>query len=341
MYHFNFSYPDDLSVTVTTHPTVSLVKYFGVRDEKERLPYRSSFALALENLTTTTTASFNKEEKDNIVINGYDDEQGIKMIQAFIDRFREETKLSVYFNVNSSNNFPTASGLASSGSGFAALALALGELCQVNMTKKQLSRLARLGSGSAVRSFHGGMVLWHRGCSSNGNDCFAETIFPAHHWPELRMIVVVVSTQPKEISTRNAGKLIIKSPSYRDWVKLADNRIDSIKAAIENKNIETVGTIMETDCQEMHHCLAEVGINYHTRQTHQVIKLISTLRENEISCYWTSDAGPQVKILCLENDVEAITEKIRQETSLDCIVSNIGNEPHIESNYIKKMCASL
>lgn len=322
---------------VRSHPTISLVKYFGVRDESLRLPTRSSFALSLMNLFTTTTVSFNHGDKtDNILIENYDDEAGIEMIRAFIRKFRDMYQIQRYFNVKSKNNFPTASGLASSGSGFAALSIALAELCQLNLSKKELSALARLGSGSAVRSIYGGMVFWHRGENAEGNDCFAETIFPSNHWPELRMIVIVVSEQPKSISTRNAGKMILKSPSYQRWIDAAEERITLLVEAIRDKEIDLVGSIMEQDCIEMHHCLKQVGITYHTEESNQVMDIIRCLRQEKINCYFTSDAGPQIKVLCLEQQVSLIINRIKEDIpQVRCLVSNIAADPIVKKSLIK------
>lgn len=320
-------------VTVLTHPTISLVKYFGVRCESLRLPARSSFALSLAELTTLTTVSFKNEKgTDSIWIEGYDDDQGITMIRAFIEKFRQRYGISDYFNVISKNNFPTASGLASSGSGFAALSIALAKLCQLNLSKKELSAIARFGSGSAARSIYSGMMFWHRGDNPGGEDCFAETIFSPDYWPALRMIVVITSEKSKLLSTRNAGKMIVKSPGYKDWADSSEERISLLINAIRDKNINTVGSIMEQDCVEMHNCLKQVGISYHTKESLLVMNSIKLLREEKINCYYTSDAGPQIKVLCLEHDVELIIERVTEcVPKVRCIVSKIGGEPIIES----------
>lgn len=331
-----YFYHSNQSVIVITHPTISLVKYFGVRDELLRLPTRSSFALSLKDLFTTTTVSFNHEQNmDNILIENYDDPTGLDMIRIFIKQFRKLYQIPKYFNVVSKNNFPTASGLASSGSGFAALSIALAELCQLNLSKQAVSALARLGSGSASRSIYAGIVVWHKGEDPRGTDCFAETIFPPDYWPELKMIIVVVSEQSKVLSTRNAGKMIIKSLNYQNWVDAAEKRIIILTEAIRDKKIDIVGSIMEQDCLEMHNCLKQVGITYHTKESHQVMDTIKSMREEKINCYFTSDAGPQIKVLCLEQDVELIITRITENIpKVRCLVSNIAADPVIKKSFI-------
>lgn len=333
----------DEHVTVITHPTISLVKYFGLRSQTLRLPSRSSFALSLAQLTTTTHVTFNNEQnEDTIVIEDYSDKHGVEMVRSFVDKFRDLTGVKRYFKISSKNNFPTASGLASSGSGFAALSIALSELCTLNFTKEDISKIARYGSGSAVRSIYGGMIFWHRGQDYLGDDCFAETLFPSYYWPELRMIVVAITNQPKELSTRDAGKLIIKSPSYQKWVNAAEERIALIINGLQNKDLDAIGKIMEQDCIEMHHCLKEMGIVYHTKETGDVIKTIRRLRDEGISCYWTSDAGPQIKVLCFEKEVELITDRIKESTpEVECIISEIGDEPLINKELSKRYSARL
>lgn len=239
----------------TSNANIALIKYWGKKDEELHLPTRSSLSVTLKQLQTTTQVE--KSDKDVVFLNHekLTNYESTKVIR-FLDIFRKAFGITDKLKINSENNFPTAAGLASSSSGFAALAKALNKMYNLNLSKKELSILARRGSGSACRSIEKGFVVWHK-----ENDSFAEQLFDENHWPELRIIVAIVDENKKSISSRAAMKqTMLTSKGYNEWVKQADKRINIIIEAIRNKDLDTVGKIAELDSLEMHQCLSLIHI---------------------------------------------------------------------------------
>jgi diphosphomevalonate decarboxylase len=304
------------NVTVTTHPNIALIKYWGKRDKTLFLPTRSSLSFTLNNLSTTTTISLSQYGYDDIILNDhYLSKPEKDKVVRFLDIFRNLYQVDSHFIITSRNSFPTAAGVASSSSGYAALALGLNNLCNLKLSHKELSMLARRGSGSACRSVYPGFVLWHKGERDDGKDSYAEQLFPPEYWPEFRIIVAIVDAQTKGVSSRIAmQRTITTSPGYSEWVDKADLRISKMIRAIEKKDLVTVGTIAEQDCIDMHTCMqtSTPPVQYWTQGTKNIIAYVAQLRKTGIPCYFTIDAGPNVKIITLDAYVEEIVCKLKQ-----------------------------
>src|SRR5690625_5044701 len=152
-----------MRATAKAHTNIALIKYWGKRNEEIILPANSSLSLTLDGLHTTTTVDFQEElTSDTFALN---DENitgnAFQRVTAFLDLIRQLAgKEGLYANVRSVNGVPTAAGLASSASGFAALAAAGTKAIGLHLTDRELSRLTRQGSGSASRSIYGGFAEW-------------------------------------------------------------------------------------------------------------------------------------------------------------------------------------
>ncbi|KKQ33032.1 MAG: Mevalonate diphosphate decarboxylase [candidate division TM6 bacterium GW2011_GWF2_37_49] len=301
---------------------IALIKYWGKRNEDLMLPTKSSLSVSLEALSTLTKIRFS--DADSLLINGINVEgYALAKLIKFLNKFRQKFGINKYFTVDSSNNFPTAAGLASSSSAFAALAQALNDLCALNLDKKELSMVARLGSGSASRSVYGGFVVWHKGSMDDGSDCFAKQLFDAGHWPEFRIIVVVVQSAQKKISSSNGMQITVAtSKSYTDWIMRSELRLNDMIEAIRQKNIESVGTLAELDCLEMHQAMQDStpAINYFNDKTVAVMDMVKFLREFGIQCYFTIDAGPNVKIITDASNQESVLDKLKTIDGIEQII---------------------
>lgn len=295
---------------------IALIKYWGKRDEELFLPTKSSLSVSLNELYTTTNVNIHKGDSDIILVNNQNFSESKNIVQ-FLDFFRKQHSIQDKYFIDSHNTFPTAAGLASSASGFAALSMALNQLHQLNLSKKDLSILARHGSGSACRSIYDGFVLWNKGKKKDGSDSYAEQIFEQSHWPEFRLIVLLLNESEKSISSRKAMKLTMESsPIYQDWITRSEARIAPMIEAIKNKNIDSVGAIAETDALEMHECMraASPSISYFLPETITTINLVKSLRSSGIPCYVTIDAGPNVKLMTLDPFVDIIMAAIEKKT---------------------------
>ena len=302
-----------------------MIKYWGKRDEKLFLPTKSSISITLPTLLRThTSLSISPINCNVITLNNQPvPAHSYKNIVTFLNFFRSSFGITDFFEIKSENSFPTAAGLASSASGFAALTKALNEFYSLNLSDKELSILARHGSGSACRSIYDGFVLWNKGEKADGSDSYAKQLFDEHHWPEFCMFVVIVNDTQKKVSSRSGmQQTVATSPFYKQWIEKSEQRIPLMIKAIKNKDFQTVGSLAEKDCLDMHHCMNTSNplINYWTNETTQIMKLIKKIRKNGISCYFTIDAGPNVKIICLKQNKEKILQSLKQNTHFSYLI---------------------
>ncbi|MCS6770608.1 MAG: diphosphomevalonate decarboxylase, partial [Kiritimatiellae bacterium] len=217
---------------------------------------------------------------------------------------------TVFFRVETRNSIPTAAGLASSASGFAALALALNDFFGWDLPHNHLSILARLGSGSACRSIFLGFVEWEAGADEDGMDSFAVPL--STQWPELRIGVLTISEDQKAISSREAMKRTRRTSSlYESWPVKVAHDLALIKEAIEGRNFELLGQTAESNALAMHATALAAWppiLFWHPR-TVSIIHDIWALRENGLPIYFTIDAGPNIKLLfpqTIENEVRNV-----------------------------------
>src|SRR3989339_1401000 len=200
-----------MKATAIAPSNIAFTKYWGRKDETLRLPENGSICMCLSNLLTTTTVEFSQGyQQDEVTINGGGLEAGeAKRIIKHLDRIRKPAGIDRKAKVVSNNNFPTGTGLSSSASGFAALTLAASKAAGLDLSEKDLSILARQGSGSACRSIPGGFVEWLDGDTSETS--YAVQIFPPNHW-DIIDIVAVVSENKKEVSTSVGQQSAQSSP---------------------------------------------------------------------------------------------------------------------------------
>ena len=213
--------------------------------------------------------------------------------------------------VKSINYVPTAAGLASSASGFAALAAAANVASGLKLNNRELSMYTRQGSGSATRSIYGGLVEWRRGILEK--DSYAVPIDDAK-W-DIGMVVVIVNPKEKLISSREGMKRTVEtSPFYKDWVESAEEDLKQIKIAIKKRDFEQMGLIAERNGLKMHATMlgANPPLSYWEPESVVVMQMVRELRKEGIPCYFTMDAGPNVKILCKLSESQKIKERLTQ-----------------------------
>ena len=314
------------SATAKANANIALVKYWGKRDSELNLPMNSSISITLDKLSTTTTVELDLSLTHDIVIldNLVLEASSIqyKRISKHLDLFRNHTCHKA--KVTTSNNFPTGSGLASSSSGFAALTIAAAKAYNLKLDNKELSILARQGSGSASRSIYGGFVQWHKGTKADGSDSFAEQLAPASHWPELSVLVCIVDKKAKNVSSRIGMDQTVKtSPFYQGWLDTIETDLQKMNDAIKNKDFELMGTTAEQNCLKMHGTMHTTNppIIYWKPTTIEIMQCVHKLRAAGIPCYFTMDAGPQVKILYLDTNKNAVYEQLKLINGINTIIS--------------------
>ena len=302
--------------TAAANSNVALVKYWGKRDEALNLPYTGSISITLDGLTTTATvATCRGSGRDRVVLNGRPAEGAVAgRIGSYLDLLRRTADRRSRLDVSVSTNFPVAAGLASSASTFAALAAAGSAALGMETSPQQLSILARRGSGSAARSIFGGFVEWLAGELSDGSDSFAAPLAPPEHW-DVGIAIAITDPGPKAVGSGAGMAHSVKhSPFFPAWLEFHDDDLAAIGRGILDRDLQTVGTIMEHSCMKMHavSLAARPPLVYWKPATLAVIQRVRALRDEGIEAYFTIDAGPQVKVLSSLADRDAVAEALRR-----------------------------
>lgn len=309
--------------TASAPLNIALVKYWGKRNEELHLPLTSSLSLSVSLKTTTEVhlCSRKEREKDYFELNGkplHETSTFYKRLSSYLDLFRASEDM--IFHVLTTNEMPTAAGLASSASGFAALVLALDNLFGWALPTESLSILARLGSGSACRSLFPGFVLWQKGIRSDGLDSHATPITDT--WPTLAMAYVPISQEEKPISSREAMKRTVStSPLFQLWPDLVETHITKACQAIQQRSFNTLGEIAEQSALTMHATMmtSSPPILFFKPFTVDVLHRVWKAREKGLHVYATLDAGPNVKLLFQEEQRPLLHHYFPEAINLDPI----------------------
>ncbi|MBR9682779.1 MAG: diphosphomevalonate decarboxylase [Candidatus Aenigmarchaeota archaeon] len=304
-----------MKFTAIANANIALVKYWGKRNKELILPQNSSISVTLDGLNAVTTVEFDdKYDKDIFILNGKEQtENELERVISTLNIVRDLANIQTKAKVSSNNNFPTAAGLASSAAGGAAIALAATKAAGLDFSKEKLSIIARRNSGSASRSVEGGFVEWLKGEKEDGSDSFGKQIAIEDHWPEFRIIATILTTKEKKIKSRvGMAKTVENCPYYKCWLASIDEDLDKVRKGILEKDFTTVGQIAEQNAIKLHALMftTKPAIIYWLPETLKMVHLIPEWREQGLECYFTIDGGPQVKIICLEKDVEEIKKRL-------------------------------
>lgn len=323
----------DKSVTCTAPINIALIKYWGKSNEDYNLPLNPSLSVTLhpQDLCTKSTVYVSPTfASDKMWLNGK--EQGIennKRTQRCLKEARRsslkrgnEAEISSpsKCHIVTENNFPTAAGLASSASGYACLAKCLGTIYSPNM---DLSVLARLGSGSACRSMYGGFVKWEKGTCATGSDSKAVQVAPETHWPELRVIILVVSNKQKSVgSTEGMRRSVHTSELLKYRVeKCVPERIKILEKAILEKDFETFALLTMKESNQLH-CICQdtyppISPPYMNSVSHQIVQLVTSFNENGIKVAYTFDAGPNAVLFTLEEHADLLLGTVLKQFPIE------------------------
>ncbi len=281
------------------HPSLALIKYWGKQDTQLNLPATTSLAVSLNELSSKVEVCLS--DRDRVILDGK--EQAPERYSLFLDNIRSVLKTDHHYDIMALNDFPGSAGLASSSSGFAALTAACAALSGQEVLPPDLSSMARLGSASAARSIFGGFTLLPAGSSA------ARPLYDHHYWPELRVLICLVDEGPKMLSSRSAMERSRNtSPYYDAWIKDAQTVSDEAVRALEQKDLERLGSLMRLSYQRMFATMfsADPPIIYWKPGSLALIHLAQELRTQGIGIWETMDAGPQVKYFCLDQDTKRI-----------------------------------
>jgi diphosphomevalonate decarboxylase len=319
------------SATVRAHPNIAFIKYWGNRDESLRLPANSSLSMNLDGLYTETTVTWVDNLKtDELTLNGTVDTGSARdRVARHLDEFRARTGMVGCAHVESSNNFPMGAGIASSAASFAALTVAAAAAAGLQLSERELTTLARLGSGSASRSIPTGYVEWHAGATHE--DSFAESIAAPDYW-ELVDVIAVVSSEHKAVGSREGHQSAASSDLQTVRVAGAKERLRQCKTAIFNRDFDHFADVVERDSNLMHAVMmtSKPPLFYWKPATLAVMEQVRQWRADGLQVCYTLDAGPNVHCICVKNDAEVVSSALHKLSGvMDVRVAGAGGPAQV------------
>lgn len=301
--------------TATAHANIALVKYWGKKDRELRLPTADSISMTVDGLYTTTRLRIlPRSGRFSFSLDGLRiDGKAADRVHRYIKRLQKRFGVSGPVTVESANHVPTSAGLASSSSAFAALALAFAGAYNLDVDRQELSRMARLGSGSACRSVYGGFARWYA-----GHDDQSSYAVPIDEHPslDLKLVVVEVDTGPKPIGSTEAMERVVRtSPYYPRWVEQTMRDNEDMLQAIADRDFTRIGSLAQQNALDMHalNLTARPGFTYLQSGTLRAMRIVRDLNAEGIECYFTIDAGANLKILVRSQETGLVRERFAAE----------------------------
>jgi len=323
-----------MKVTAIAHPNLAFIKYWGRKDEVLRLPTNGSISINLSGCTTKTTVEFSDRYSSDSVNLKDQHSSEVERIVKHLDRIRILAGITLKAKVVSENNFPSGTGLSSSSSGFAALTVAGVSAAGISLSEKELSILARQGSGSACRSIPGGYVEWINGATSE--ESYATSIFGAEHW-NIVDIVAVVSTEKKDVPTSQGQLSAQTSPFFEIRATRMAKKILLVKQLIKEKKFSEFGELIEAEALEMHAIMltSTPSLVYWSQGTLLLIKLVKKWRNEGLGVYFTVNTGQDIHLICEAHNVDKIKQKLLEIPEVIKIIVNTPAEgAHVTEEHL-------
>ncbi len=319
------------TATAVANSNIAFIKYWGNRSDRLRLPANGSISMNLEGLFTQTCVTFEPDlEADCLVLNRTPlSGKALLRLAAFLNAVRRMANKKIFARVSSENNFPTGAGIASSASAYAALALAATQALGLRLGETELSRLARLGSGSAARSVPGGFVEWQMG--EGDVDSFAFSIAPPGHW-DLVDLIAIVANEHKPVGSTEGHRLAGTSPLQAARLAGAPQRLDVCRQAILKRDFAALAEITELDSNLMHAVMmtSRPPLFYWQPASLALMKLVPQWRKSGLPACYTLDAGPNVHILCLAGSEPDVASRLQEIPGvLRTIQAHPGGPAHL------------
>lgn len=306
------------------YTNIALIKYWGKADQALILPMNNSLSLTLDAFYTETSVTFSSEytEDQFYLDQQLQDQKATAKVSRFLDLIRNKAQSQLFAKVDSQNFVPTAAGLASSASGLAALAGAASAALGLSLDERELSRLARRGSGSASRSIYGGFAEWQKGDSDETS--YAVPIASDDFEADLSMVFVVVNDHQKDVSSRDGMQRTVETSAFYDgWLATVPQDLEKARAAIQGKDFQALGEVTEASALKMHGTtLAAVPpFTYWSAESMRVMNLVRQFRNEGLACYFTMDAGPNVKILVERQNEDALVAKLQEHFAAEQLIT--------------------
>lgn len=306
--------------TALAHPNLAFLKYWGKRDSKLNIPLNNSISMNLGGVYTRTTVEFDAAlSEDEVIVVGQGEEAKFdRRVTRHLDRIRSIAQVDTHARVKTENSFPAGTGFASSASGFAALTLAAAAALSLDLDQRQLSILARQGSGSACRSIPDGFVEWIAG--ETNEDSFARQLAAPDHW-DIVDVAVAVSQEQKKVSSSEGHELALNSPFWDVRASLLPSKYERMRQSILERDFATFGRELESEAMMMHSIMMTSahedggswysGIYYWLPDTLELISAVQGWRSQGLAVYFTLDAGPTVHLICTADTKTAVLNAVQ------------------------------
>ncbi|HEX8680788.1 MAG TPA: diphosphomevalonate decarboxylase [Ardenticatenaceae bacterium] len=323
--------------TARAKSNLAFIKYWGARDSALNVPLNDSVSMTLDAAYTLTTVEFDTALNGDVVVIDGQERDGDPLIRAsrHLSRLRALAGVETPARVVSKNNFPMAAGIASSASAFAALTVAASAALGLALDAREMSRLARLESGSASRSLYGGFVEWHGGRDHKSS--YAEPIASEKHWPDLRDVVAIVTQERKKVSSAEGHGLAQSSPFLQARLEQVARQLPTVRTSILECDLATLGPIIEADALAMHFVMMSgtPPLFYWSPATIALIKACQEWREQGLQVYFTIDAGPNVHLLCEAHQEAALLDELQRIEGVErVLVSGPGGAPQLLDDHL-------
>lgn len=316
-----------MKATAIAPSNIAFIKYWGKKDEALKIPENDSISMNLSNLISTTTVEFDpRYEKDLIVIDNKTNEQEKNRVIKHLNLIRNKANINLKAKVVSTNNFPDGTGLSSSASGFAALTVAGAKAAGLNLHERELSIMARQGSGSACRSIPDGFVEW----IGEG----AKSLYPPGYW-NIVDVVAIISQDKKDISSTEGQKNTQTSPFFKTRLLNIDKKISSLKKSLENKNFTQFGQLVESEALELHAIMltSTPSLIYWQPESIKLMKLVKKWRSDGLEVYFTVNTGQDIHLIIEEKNSKELVKKLKDIKEVKKIIIN---QPAIGARLVDK-----
>ncbi|MDE0789461.1 MAG: diphosphomevalonate decarboxylase [Woeseiaceae bacterium] len=312
-----------MHATAIAQPNIALVKYWGKRDVSRNLPAVGSISITLSDLYTEVSIDLSSGlSQDELLFNGERNDEMLPRIATCIDSVVGEGRPRV--RINSKSNFPIAAGLASSASAFAATTVAAASAAGLSFSTLELTQLAGQASGSAARSLYGGFAE----LKNAGESIEVTSLCDVDSWP-MQVIVAITETGPKAVGSTVAMEASRKtSPFYENWIAQQDQDLDSARAAIDRRDFESLAVVAEHNCLKMHSVMwaSRPPLVYWNAATMACMQRVRRLQEDGCKVFFTIDAGPQVKAVCLPEYAATVREALEKTPGVQQVMeSGLGS----------------
>lgn len=319
-------------VTAISTPNIALIKYWGNRNDAFRLPAADSLSMTLD----TPTVKITVDHAERLAVNSSNKtmtdkdtarfEKTLDLMKAYLKTLGHDDALPKSLSITIDSNVPPAIGLASSAAVFSALAVAVSGLIDRRLTPKDISVLARLGSGSAARSIFGGYAAIRNGEGGTLGDAWAEQVADEKHW-KLYDIVIAPTVEEKKVGSTEGHAHAATSPKFLERIEAIPGRMRACEEAIRDRDFEKLQLVAEEDCMDMHAVMQTQTppLQYLSAETYRIVDEVKELRKNDhLEVLYTMDGGPTVHLFCTESALPAIRAFARAQKGCKVFEASVG-----------------